>query len=244
MIDYDAPWADPRWQRELDAIAPPGGRLTWFRLVWEPGEAWEEVYRWVIYQMIPPKRIPGFIRNWLEGPNPRDMGHYDRIRGRFVSFAPPISRRQWLLFRETGCYGMPYWVVQGTKGGHRYLWDETERRVSMLNGGPSDTPPPGELPYAEPDSRTFRLIAAGDRLKKYKLMMSFLENSGERIAREERDALEHMRRGVWDWMSEQMEDLADPLDHALDQPDAPAIDSKKLDRRLEELEEDYILSGV
>lgn len=248
VIDYDGPKPDPRWQWELDTIAPPGGRLSSFRIVWESGDVWDKVGRWMVMQMIPPERIPDFIRDWLEGPNPRSMGRFDRVRGEFISRAPPISRRQWVLFRETGCYARPYWVVQGTKGGHKYLYDKIESRLSFLEGGPRQPPRPGELAYAEPDRRTFERIAETDLLRKFKKMIDFLEHSEERISERERNALQDMKQKVWDWLGGQIEEPGDRMaSHLLrtqgSHPDTPPPIAR-IDEKLERFEEDFVTSDI
>ena len=131
-----------RWQPELDVLAPRTSLgLAHLRLVWEPGEEWCPVERWIVYEMHPANRAPFGIYDDLTGPNPRNFGRYDATwdnrngtRGRFVRTRHfGITMRQWLLFRETGFFGRPIWVVQGRYGGHK-RWDTKIRATRPRKG--------------------------------------------------------------------------------------------------------------
>lgn len=168
----------PEWQAALDAFAPPSSQVSSLRILWEPGDPWSRVDRWMIWQVWPEGRLPRLIDiKGLNGPGPRSSGHAcvpggcpcEHKAGHWVdgpSECHGIMHRQWQLWHEAGAYHRrwhtPYWVVQGPHGGHRYKLDFIESSVRRMFGQPADTPAPGDLPYAEPDQRTWASIAAMD----------------------------------------------------------------------------------
>jgi hypothetical protein len=189
VIDYDEPKRDPEWDRELERISPRNENVSFFHLVWEPGDPWSPVGRWVVYQMLHGQWIPDWIKVQLDGENPRSRGRMkwksvpSAIRGvdgaymkkPVLEYEPSgdciISMRQWLLYRETGCYGNPFWIIQGDQGGHLRRWSVQESKASMLFGGPTEPPTIGDLPYAEPDDRVWsRLRRANEMAMRSQLL--------------------------------------------------------------------------
>jgi len=238
------PYQDPAWQAELDRIAPPGGKLSWLHLYFEQGYDWEPIGRWMIGQVIPAQSISPLIREFLEGPNPADHGHFesdDYGQPRWVTDLPGITRRQWQYFKETGNYLKPYFVVQGSHGGHRVQFNFAERRIISMNGGDPNPPMPGELPYAVPDARTFAEIGKRDLMRNYAYAIDFMDNSEKRIAEDERKGLEEMRRQLWGMMSSQVEGYANEMEFHLrgHMDDAPPSEVQ-YDKKLEELEHSFI----
>jgi hypothetical protein len=199
---------DPEWGRALAVVAPPSERISWLKLVWEPGDVWQPVHRWMVYQMVPRSAVNEMQRGYLEGPNPRTQGGFDRVLGRFMSRAAPISMRQWLLWRETGALGIPYWVVEGDGGGHRYRLDQVEEQVIALHGEGKKLPAPGDLPYAPFDWRALDRLYHLDRIRAYKNCLAFWERSPTALEADERDAREAFRWDLWKWLETQVVDAA------------------------------------
>lgn len=241
------PFQDPEWQRRLDQIATPNGRLSWLLCYWEPGYDWEKVDRWMIGQVIPSASIAPAIRELLDGPNPADHGHYEIDeygKRRWITDLPGVSRRQWHYYRETGNYLRPYWVVQGTNGGHRYQWTFAEKSIIRLNGGNPEPPYPGQLCYAVPDERTFAEIAKRDMLKQFVYGVDYME--GQRIREKwEEDATAEMRKHVWNSISEQVKGYSDELAfHMRPLMDDAPQSYEQLDKKTEELEHSFITEGA
>lgn len=171
----------PSWQETLDRITPPAN-LTRDRnpraravIWWEPGDPWEPIQRWIIYQIMPKATIHPSILKQLEGPHPRSAGRYSGKLGRWVDGpAPDITRTQWDLYRQFGGYATPYWVLQGTEGGHRYALEKHERVLLYMVTGRRDVAAPGELPACEPDERTWASLreakARTDEVQKLALL--------------------------------------------------------------------------
>ncbi|KKL87672.1 hypothetical protein LCGC14_1932390 [marine sediment metagenome] len=237
-----APYQDPTWQQQLDAIAPHDGTDdVWLHLYWEEGYPWEPINRWMIGKVL--TRIPLMFRDALEGPDPRTQGHYDEIERVFKTKAS-CSRRQWDYFQKTGHMLQSYWVVQGGKGGHRVDYNQVEGRISALHGGPQQPPRPGDLQYQAPNQITFEALTNIRAL----LGAQAIIRSGEGtvLAADEKRGLETMRGDVWNWMKEQMEESCDELAfHMKDEMHmAPDGDSSAINRGLEEVEESFITEGA
>lgn len=246
----EKPWQNPEWQRRLDQIAPPGGKLSWLHLYWFAGYENEPVGRWMIGQVIPQANIAPAIRELLEGPNPADHGHYEQDeygKRRWVTDLPGVSRLQWQFYKDTGCYLRPYWVVQGTKGGHRYQWTHAERSIIRMNGGNPEPPYPGQLCYAEPDERTFNEIGKRDMLSKYVCAVDYMDKQATRKRLEdyERNGVEEMRKEVWRSLSSQVEGYASEMEFAMRGAMDMAPENRvQWDKKLEELEHSFITEGA
>lgn len=217
MIQRDPPsGVIERWQPELDRIAPRSERgHSHLQLLWEPGEEWAPVERWVIWECVTPDRAPlaGAIWLDLEGPPPRLFGRYDTQLQRFVrarNFL--INQRQWEFYRETGFYGRPVWIVQGDRGGHKRNWGEVEQNLAMMAYGlqePPDPPAPGALRYAEPCERTIRLLAGLDMVRSFGNLLKYMSHNEvlrDSLDRRERDVLQEMARQLWFWLGDQVEE--------------------------------------
>lgn len=151
----------PSWQEELDRITPASNfehkerGIIW----WEPGDTWEPVQRWIIYKLWPKKAIPAHILKQLQGPHPRSKGNYSERLGCWVNgCAPDITKTAWEIYQKFGGWAQPYWVLQGENGGHRYNLFPWERVLLHLATGRKDVALPGDLPYCEPDRRTWAAL--------------------------------------------------------------------------------------
>lgn len=189
----------PSWQEQLDRITPPGRFANKARAViwWEPGDTWEPVQRWIIYQLLPEKAIPPYILAELRGKHPRSSGRYSEEIGAWVDGpAPSISKTAWELYQKFGGWAQPYWVLQGENGGHRYKLFPWEQVLLHLTTGRKDVAKPGDLPYCEPDNRTWdALYKAKERndeaLKLAALATKYRDQlGGEDVAMVERAARE------------------------------------------------------
>lgn len=223
----------PEWQRELDRIAPPAASVSSLRITWLPGDFWDPVERWVIWQVYPEGVVPQLAQEAVRGPHPRSTGHacLPRINGqkgcdcgsfppwytwrhRWVGGPPEsagISKWTYELFQETGRFHRLYWIVQGTLGGHRYKYTAQESRLSVLHGGPEQPPAPGDLCYAEPDHRTFARIGAADQLRRWRGLRDFTARDGRDLDQMERDQSEAYQEHLWQWMDDQLTEPTDKL---------------------------------
>lgn len=201
-----------RWQPELDRIAPPTERgLSHFRLVWEPGEPWQPVNRWVVWEMNLPERGPLGTHMDLLGPPPRRFGRWN---GRYFeqerSFT--INQRQWEIHRETGLWGRPVWIVQGENGGHKRRWNEVEQnliRMQLNTQEILDPPAMGDLEYAEPDRRTIRKLAELGVVSRCGSLLHLLSHQTQlldALDRRERDQARQVADQLWGWLDEQVEE--------------------------------------
>jgi hypothetical protein len=213
MVDPpDSPEQIARWQAALDQMTEEGGGgalLTTLKLVWTPGDWWDPVNRYFIFQMYPKGQIPYWIdEKDLKGPDPRSYaGDYDKILGRFIRIQHiSISRQQWSLYHETGQVGVPFWVVQGSNGGHLRHFTQVQSNLAKLEGGNPDPPAPGDLPFARPSQLTFDAIRELDELGKYEGLIAFhLRNPGM-IQEGEREKAKAYRERLWNHVRNQQEE--------------------------------------
>lgn len=246
-------WRD--WQAELARIAPRSDHLSWLHLQWVPGDPWQPVHRWIVFQMIPRSHIPAFMLPDLQGPNPRWFGHWDTVLQAFVqerSFT--IDSLQWTLFRRYGCLARPFWVIQGNQGGHRRRFDHWERVVvEMVTGMKNADPPaPGDLPYAEPDERTIAKLGELDRLRRYKAAIAWGERSPEQVEAADAEQLKEIRAWVWQWLGGQIEGaIAEESEAEWSRTvermwgrAKPVGADEDPQKKLEQLEERFITEGI
>lgn len=226
-VEYDPPATRDRireWQHELDLIAPRNDEVSWLHIGWISGDPWESssmgegyrdttgVGRWCIYQMTPAKRLRGtqagdLVLPDLEGPHPRTFGWWNaRDRVFEQRKVCNVNRYQWDLYRETGCFAQPYWIVQGTKGGHLRRYTPVQQKIAQMNGGEPSPPRIGDLPYAEPDRRTWSAIAQMDLLRAYDMMIDFADRKPEHLEAAETRQVQEMRESLWTFLKGRQED--------------------------------------
>lgn len=163
------------WERRLAEFSPQTNRFTWLKIIWEQGYAWEPVERYMVYQMVPAHAVDPEILEQLQDPHPPSKhGNYydshfdngDGTTGKFI-LNPDclITERAWNMYRETGCWGRPYWVIQGTNGGHKRWFSKNEKKLLRLLGLPDEPAAPGDLPYAEFDEKCEANLRLVDVLK-------------------------------------------------------------------------------
>ncbi len=199
-----------RWRQELALVSPPLDQLSYLHLRWEPGDPWNPVNRWVLWQMLPIERTHPDILAELNGPHPRSTGHYAPEGERWVGGPCRfIDLGTYELFRETGRYGRRWWVVQGSKGGHRYRLTEAERTVWRTLTGTDDTPAPGDLPYAPFDQRVINQVRGLDDKTKWLAVMSYGHKNVYQLDSEEKQEVEMAKQAVAKWFENQMEEVAD-----------------------------------
>jgi hypothetical protein len=192
------------WQSELDRAFPRHEHVSWLKLAWLAGTPERPIQRWGIYQMVP----IGATSPAVLDPEPefrQEMVTRARVPFHFPAFVPWQRR----LVRETGQFGMLYWIVQGTKGGHRWMFSDIESMIADANGAQKQPPVPGALCYADFDGRAFGKVALGDRIAKYEGIVRFYERNPEELAAEDAQAVQEMRRVMWNWMDSQVDQLVD-----------------------------------
>lgn len=198
------------WQKQLDELFPPSGHTSWMKLVWVAGDDWEVdgvhqgIERFYIYEMIPEEYTSPDILYELRD-MPRPVIRYDPVFKDVVGDDRYVTRLQWDLYRETKCYGRPYWVIQGESGGHQRFFSTLEKQFLELQGLPTDPPLPGTLPYAPFDKRVTDMLLKHDRLRKiggrlYELKSS-QKDAYEALHRSEE---ERLRQSIVDFLKDQI----------------------------------------
>lgn len=259
------------WQEELQRITPKSEKLSYLWLRWEPGDPFpgEDVQRWYIWHM---RSIPLLLtpRNGrrpsahyeqvvkeLQGPHPRSTGHYcapgwcvcDRKAYRYIGGCVGIiDRATWELYQETGHYGTRWWCIQGENGGHRHRLDAIERRVARIMTGTSDTPIPGELPYAEFDGRVIQKIAQLDKLRAWKGFIDFTKRSHAEMDAEMRALEQEAQRQIWSWLDGQVDKAVEQIGtagrKAIAESEYRGLEQSDRDMDYEAIERDFIESPI
>jgi hypothetical protein len=242
------------WEAQLAELSPPTSKFTWLKLLWEPGYPWEHVERFLIYQMVPERAMTSELQRGvleqLQHPlPPSKMGnYYDTVLGAFVNNPDClITERAYWLYRDTGCWGRPYWVIQGDHGGHKRWFSEVEKKFLRLAGLPSESPAPGDLPYAPFDNRVLEQLTAQDLMRHEQSDLRFRKAKLGGVYDAKYDADEvAFREKLVAWLNTQVAQM-DPerITKSLMVLDAPRskADPREIERRLEIGEENFIKTG-
>lgn len=177
----DPPCSAAPWQLELDAHFPRGGDVSWLEIRWLPGERWDPVQRWGIYEASPGTTLPAWKREYLADFERSDLEQQFE-RGRVV--------REYFA---TGVLLEPFWIIQGEKGGTPYRISEADRKMLELAGLSGEPPLPGDLPYAPFDNTVLQAVLAWDRLRKG---YDTLEQAHHL---ERRRKEQEFRKQIWEW---------------------------------------------
>lgn len=175
LIEYERT-PDPAWQAMLDTQHIEGtARVI---VAWEPGDRWQPIHRWMLWQLQPWAHVDPTFQAELQGPHPRSTGHYCASTERCLcptktnrwrdGAARLIDRRTWEIARQqyqtTGEWTRPrrLWVIQGAGGGHPFTIGPAEEKLRQAQGLPADVPSAGDLSYAEPDPRVLAALERYD----------------------------------------------------------------------------------
>jgi hypothetical protein len=210
----------PEWQAECERIAPRSQTVNWALIHWEPGETWDPVQRWVIREMVPRLDAVNPIQvQAYGGPHPRSIGTWKD--GRWHSDSV-LSKRQYDLYQQTRCHSRVVWVVQGDQGGHPRYFTHAEEQFARARQLPTEPPPLGSLPYAEPDRRTWARLAELDKLRKWAHRFSAdwttrqetKTAAGLWVLRDGREDYEAWGRTMQQWFDEGIKEALDGVSRA------------------------------
>jgi hypothetical protein len=217
----------------LRQLSPESDDVSWLLPWWEPGDPWIPGQRWVLFQLVHPKLVDLDILDELEGPHPRSEGHIctslpthawalpapdnyqpclcrKKIEGWRGGPCSLITRTQWEIFRKTERFAEPFWIVQGTTGGHQWEFSEQESRLLRQHGLPDETPRLGRLPYAPLDERVLGQIMKHNKLITMEMEISeFKRTMGEGFQRY-KNAIAQQQRANWlDYLKTQLADVSE-----------------------------------
>lgn len=205
--------------RRLAEVFPRVEGQPWLLARWEPGDPWDRIERWTIWEVAPWSAIPledqALVRAAMEGPNPRSTGHYcaaghcpcdvkkNRWTGGRHEGADYI--RQWEIHRECAQRGEPgfprmIWVVQGEAGGHPLVMDTIEQQLAQAAGLPAQYPTVGALPFAPLDERVIRGLITQDRLRDAKGQLRDRYRTGAEMAREQAERAQQAADSIFEFI--------------------------------------------
>lgn len=192
------------WRQRLRMVSPHHDQLSFLHLVWEPGWPWEPVGRWMLFECLPLDFVDGEIIKDLQGVDPATLNTHDAITGE-ITQKTLVTAMQWRLFRETGRYCRPWWVIQGEGGGHKVFLSDIEKKLLRMAGYPEDFPSPGELPYAPFDNRVLDQVQRHDKLQRAN---GDIKRMARMSATGNADRAKTLRRQLVAWLGGQMEEAA------------------------------------
>jgi hypothetical protein len=254
---------EPHWREELYAIGgPPSTQIAYLEIVWWPGEppAFEaedqSVQRFVIVEAIP---RAAFERNHryaaqarerikaLDGPPPWTMRTWHVVGGkRVIRSRSLVSQWQWLLWRTTGCFCQPFWVIQGDRGGHLWTFPPAYQMLLRMAGRPLHPPAPGTLPYAPWDSRVRAQLIRERELREGLERFRTRDQTKKSDTDHKREdlALEREgRRQMLRWLDQQLGVAAEALGTHLAKQDLPVRpDREPTDEQLEAADDEILAS--
>ena len=167
----------PEWQAALDAQHIAGTARLY--IAWEPGDRWQPIHRWMLWQLQPWAHVDQAFKDELRGPHPRtdaSLTYLSQIIDGVRQMRPRITggpcrlidKRTWELHHEiadvTGELVRPrrLWVIQGDAGGHPFAVTPAEEKYRRACGLTPDVPSAGDLPYAEFDRRVMAALERYD----------------------------------------------------------------------------------
>jgi hypothetical protein len=248
-----------QWEDELAEISPSQSRFIWLKLIYEEGYPWEPVERYMIYQMTPERLMTKgtmmeYILEQLKDPDPPSAhgNYYDTVLEEFVRNPDClITERAWHLYRETGCWGRPYWVIQGEKGGHKRWFTTVEKQLLRLAKLPTEPPAPGDLPYAEWDERVKKNLQILDMLRgehgERRRAAAVAKGHSVQEEHEKEQQLE-LRKRLVAFLHEQVNEIAPDAHQAMLKVDAgrkqtTRAEQIKIEKFYEQAEYDFITTG-
>ena len=188
---------DPEWVRALEPFGPVMERRAHLLFVWESGTPVEPIQRWEIYEATPLAYVPEWkigafhadppcrcATPWTPEPRcPRCQGLNSPGRYRILDY-----------LRQTECLALPFWVIQGTQGGHKHRFNQVEQQWQRMMGRKEDPPDPGSLPYAPFDNRVTR------KLRQYNRAWRAYANLATAYGEEVKDAQLAFRKALSDYV--------------------------------------------
>ncbi len=223
--------APAEWTERLREISPVSDERGWLELVWEAGDPWRPAQRWTLYEMIHRSVVDLDEVKELEGPHPRSEGHactsvpMSAWAARpAADYRPCLCRRkteswrkgpcvmatltQWKLYRRTGYVGRPFWIIQGSGGGHKHSFTEEEKIILEAENYPTDPPATGSLSYAPFDARVIRQMTRFNRLWQFQNNLEeYREAMGPGYAAYRAEAEKEFRRQFLAHVTEQLTDV-------------------------------------
>ena len=190
------PSETPRWQELcFDVFGQPNPNLPWLWLDWLNDEG---INRLVLYQMVPAAKIGSLAWDMIALGKPVRDKNGKHLTGALM------TEQQWTLWERFQCWPSLYWIIQGTKGGHRRRYSPTESNLLKTRQAPTQPPSPGALPYAPFDNRVIDAVQANNLERLWKLGKSFAARTPDDLDSEEQQALADIEAKHVDYLEQQV----------------------------------------
>lgn len=219
------------WVTSLRSVDPIRENASYLHLHWLGG--WAQ--RWCLYQMVPlwtySVADEAMLLEELTGPDPDTLPEASTF----------VSHLQWTLWQTHKRLAEPFWILQGTKGGHLVRYNREQALAAKAARLPQTPPDVGSLPYAPWDARSERQILRHNLLIADFDLLKGLKGKARKDA-----AMKRYREQFIAFMGEQAEEDSDHFVRAFKTGEADAvlpISDKDWDREDELASQSYVETG-
>lgn len=208
------------WSRALAETCPQYEGISSFHIAWEPGEEWEPIQRYMIWQDQTREMTQKLILRDYPGctgltqEHPRLNAKWDAVAKCYVKQDGTLAKTDKLTYERyhrTGRYGVRFWVIQGDTGGHRFNLSHLEKQILKFgsNGKMRDVPLPGDLPYAPFDGRVLPHFARIEQAAMARKVCKYALAHVHQLDLDERNEWEYARTLLFDYLGAQFGELYD-----------------------------------
>lgn len=235
---YHAREFPSHWRDSLREIDPIRESTSYLEPVWHVLSQ-----RWVLYNMVPLLTYDEEDRKtfWQEvnGPDPETLEAGDTF----------LSGVQWRLWKTHQRIAEPYWILQGSNGGHLVRYNSEQKHIAKAAGLPSEPPKPGALPYCGWDHKAAHQIKRGNLLLQAgnNLARFMYENRGEGLRARKREAAKQYRASVAQWLGDAQAEAMDHYLRAMKKDELPisgSADAPDWEREEERATANFIETGT
>lgn len=226
------------WRAALREIDPIRDATSYLEFHW-----YVPAQRWVLYNMVPMHSYPPEDQTtfWAEvnGPDPKYLPEHETF----------LSSVQWQLWQTHKRIAEPFWVIQGSNGGHLVRYNSEHQMIAKAAGLPSQPPAPGDLPYAGWDARVERQLKRLNLLRQAEgdLDVFMRQNTGEGLRARKKDAAKAYRAEVAKWLADSQTEAMDHYIRAFKKDELPitgSSDAPDWEREEEKAVANYIETGT
>lgn len=198
------------WLADLRRISPVTTLHSWLLPFYYRARE-----RWTLYDVLPDACIPhdetpvapGFTGTEyyavMDGPRPSEAPEWLKT--------PFVTDVQHEMHRVYGGYARPFWVLQGSVGGHQVHFSPWQQNVLISKNLNPEAPGIGDLPFAPFDGRSVKQLTHLNRLHQFENQMERLRDSGSRAfaEAESEKTQREIREAEYDFVCNQMEPIVD-----------------------------------
>ena len=192
-------------------VSPISEAVSWLSLRFHP-----DFERWVVYECVPIRHIDdNTLIEDLGGEAPTDENDI------------MVSAYQQKMFREHRVHARPCWVIQGSKGGNKVEFTESDKELCRAHGLPTEPPKPGSLPYAPFDERAVKQLVAMNKLNRFKNDIAAFKRRFGSVAGQKQEAKNALQAARLEYIKFLNEQFAEPAEDFIKAANVGELDGHK-----------------